>query len=156
MNWEAIGAIGEIVGAFAVFGSLIFVGIQFRQSSNQTLQMLYQQTVESFSSSSENSRVVVLGNQDPNALTPQERFQYGALLMNFLNAASLIWEQRKKGLIGESSYKRVLDVASFYYVQPGFQALMDGSLFEAPNSLELMNEAGYPMDMFLEIGRAHV
>lgn len=32
MNWEAIGAIGEIVAAAAVIGSLLFVGSQLRQS----------------------------------------------------------------------------------------------------------------------------
>ncbi len=32
MNWEAIGAIGEMIGALAVFASLLFVGLQIRQS----------------------------------------------------------------------------------------------------------------------------
>ena len=36
MNWEAIGAIGEIVGAIAVLISLIFIGLQVRQSAAQT------------------------------------------------------------------------------------------------------------------------
>ncbi len=30
MNWEAIGAVGEILGAMAVIGSLLFVGVQIR------------------------------------------------------------------------------------------------------------------------------
>ena len=34
MNWEAIGAIGEIVGAMAVVLSLIYLAIQVRQNSN--------------------------------------------------------------------------------------------------------------------------
>ena len=33
MNWEAIGAIGELVGGLIVVGSLIFVGYQLRQTS---------------------------------------------------------------------------------------------------------------------------
>ncbi len=32
MNWEAIGAIGQMIGALAVFASLVFVGLQIRQS----------------------------------------------------------------------------------------------------------------------------
>jgi RNA polymerase-interacting CarD/CdnL/TRCF family regulator len=32
MNWEAIGAIGEIVGAFAVVVSLIYLALQIRHS----------------------------------------------------------------------------------------------------------------------------
>ena len=33
MNWEAIGAIGELTGAFAVVVSLIYVGVQVRHSA---------------------------------------------------------------------------------------------------------------------------
>ncbi len=35
MNWEAIGAIGDLVGGIAVVLSLIYVGYQIRQSSRQ-------------------------------------------------------------------------------------------------------------------------
>ena len=33
MNWDAIGAIGELVGGLIVVASLIFVGYQLRQTS---------------------------------------------------------------------------------------------------------------------------
>ncbi|MGR8949492.1 MAG: hypothetical protein ACU84Q_15715 [Gammaproteobacteria bacterium] len=33
MNWEAVGAIGELVGGLIVVASLIFVGYQLRQTS---------------------------------------------------------------------------------------------------------------------------
>ena len=35
MNWEAIGAIGEVIGAAAVVITLVYLAIQIRQS-NQT------------------------------------------------------------------------------------------------------------------------
>ena len=31
MNWEAIGALGEIIGATAVFGTLLYLAIQIKQ-----------------------------------------------------------------------------------------------------------------------------
>ena len=34
MNWEAIGAIGDLLGGAAVVASLIFVGLQIRSSTN--------------------------------------------------------------------------------------------------------------------------
>ena len=36
MDWDAIGAVGEIIGAIAVLISLIFVGLQVRLSAAQT------------------------------------------------------------------------------------------------------------------------
>ncbi len=35
MNWEAMGAIGDLVGGIAVVMSLVYVGYQIRQSSRQ-------------------------------------------------------------------------------------------------------------------------
>ena len=43
MNWEAVGAIGEIIGAVAVVVTLVYLSIQIRQSNREarasTLQM---------------------------------------------------------------------------------------------------------------------
>ena len=36
MNWDALGAIGELVGALAVVVTLIYLAVQIRQSTNQS------------------------------------------------------------------------------------------------------------------------
>ena len=36
MNWDAIGAIGNIIGAFAVVVSLIYLAIQIRTQNKQS------------------------------------------------------------------------------------------------------------------------
>ena len=33
MNWEAIGAVGEIVGAITVFATLIYLAIQIKHGA---------------------------------------------------------------------------------------------------------------------------
>ena len=40
MNWEAIGAIGEIVGAIAVVVSLAYLAVQIRQNTNQVAEQI--------------------------------------------------------------------------------------------------------------------
>ena len=35
MNWEAIGAVGEILGAIAVFASLIYLALQIRHQNSE-------------------------------------------------------------------------------------------------------------------------
>ena len=42
MNWEAIGAIGEIIGAAAVFLTLIYLAIQVKESRRATMAQIYQ------------------------------------------------------------------------------------------------------------------
>ena len=74
MNWDAIGAVGEILGALAVVGSLIYVGRQFRHSSTHSLHSLYAQTVSNFSANPANADVIFRGNNDPSQLTDAERY----------------------------------------------------------------------------------
>ena len=49
MNWEAIGAIGEILGAFAVFASLLYLAIQIRHNSRLSEVDLTRRALESYS-----------------------------------------------------------------------------------------------------------
>ena len=49
MNWDAIGAIGEIVGAAAVVVTLIYVAVQVRQntkSMDESLELALAQAYE--------------------------------------------------------------------------------------------------------------
>ena len=136
MNWDAIGAVGEILGALAVVGSLIYVGRQFRHSSTQALHGIYQQTVSNFSANSQNAAVMFRGNQNPNDLTDVERYHYTMLLHDMHNAVSLIWEQYERGLVNEEGKDRILNVAAFYNGTPGGRAFWNGELLPPPASVQ--------------------
>ncbi|MEN8182124.1 MAG: hypothetical protein ABFS46_06270 [Myxococcota bacterium] len=47
MNWEAIGAIAEAVGAAGVIASLVYLGVQIRSNTRAAKVAAYQQTVTS-------------------------------------------------------------------------------------------------------------
>lgn len=47
MNWEAIGAVGELLGAMAVFGSLLFVGLQIKANTKTARLRMHEQTTRS-------------------------------------------------------------------------------------------------------------
>ena len=44
MNWDAVGAIGEIVGAIAVLATLAYLAIQIRQSTEAQRAQTHQQS----------------------------------------------------------------------------------------------------------------
>ncbi len=50
MNWDAIGAIGELIGALVVLGTLAYLAIQIRQSSQATRSATEMQATEMLSS----------------------------------------------------------------------------------------------------------
>jgi len=125
MNWEAIGAFGEIIGAIAVVLSLVYVGRQFRYSSTYALENIYFQTSNNFSAVPENARIVRLGNQDYLSLSPDDQQHYALLMHNLFSAIDAIYVQSQNGLMTKESAERGLKVAHYYYSQPGFRAMWD-------------------------------
>ena len=115
MNWEAIGAIGEIVGAVAVVLSLIYLAAQIRQNTQQVEEQCRTQRQNSLlgarSSFTEWRSLVI---QDPTIATiwrkanrglellnEEERTQLDFLLVDFFWAHATIWIQMKEGLVDE-------------------------------------------------------
>ena len=52
MNWEAIGAIGEIVGGVGVIATLIYLAVQIRQNTRSVEAATYQSVAESLADAS--------------------------------------------------------------------------------------------------------
>ena len=52
MNWNAVGAVGEIIGATAVLLSLLYLGFQIRQNTRTLKPSSYQAAIASMSESS--------------------------------------------------------------------------------------------------------
>ena len=89
MNWEAIGAIGEFVGALAVFGTLVYLALQMKQvrseihlgslrNANQQFGNIY----NSVSASPELAKLLIKADADEPSLTPWEM----TMLDNHFNA----------------------------------------------------------------------
>ncbi len=92
MNWDAIGAIGEILGAIAVLGTLIYVAAQIRQNTASVTTATY----ESLVSGVTDINLVVVGNPevasilargavDPHSLDADEALRYSYLMRCWAN-----------------------------------------------------------------------
>ncbi len=130
MTWDAIGAIGEILGAIAVVGSLVYVGRQFRHSSTYALEALYFQTANNFSATRENASVIRRGNADFAELDEDDQQHYMLLMHNLFSALEAIYVQNRDGLANREFTARGMRVAYFYYSQPGFRTAWDHLLRE--------------------------
>jgi len=83
MNWDAIGAIGEIVGAVAVIATLVYLAIQIRDSARASrsaavtdattaMQAFYQE----LGSNPKASQLFLNALTDPGSLSREDEFQY--------------------------------------------------------------------------------
>ena len=95
MNWEAIGAIGEIVGALAVFGTLLYLVFQLKQVRTEfhlaSLRDTNQQFANIFnliSASPELAKTLAKADEDVLSLTPWEM----KMLDGHLSALLAMWE----------------------------------------------------------------
>ncbi len=97
INWEAIGAVGEVVGALAVVVSIVYLAIQIRQSgrigrftAHQNLTESLSSIIEPFYSDAQLSRIWQLADDAPEQMTPEQRERFGIVLYsvfgNFYNA----------------------------------------------------------------------
>ena len=95
MNWEAIGAVGEILGAFAVVGSLVYLASQIRVQNREA-------RVASVHDAAEAYRTTIAALQEPEMadihlqaienfddLTPSQRLRYIVFLLGIFK----VWEE---------------------------------------------------------------
>jgi hypothetical protein len=133
MNWEALGAIGEIVGAVAVVLSLIFLATQIRQNTRSSRTASYQAAVTSISdltreigADPELSRIIATGGADLSALAPIERLQFNYFALSVIRNFENIHYQYINGAIDEDTWSGWAARIKSSFASPGAQAWWRG------------------------------
>jgi len=90
MNWEAIGAVGEILGALAVLITLVYLALQVRQNTQQ-VKLGSIQAVNASNDSAfepiyipENSKIFTKGQQSYADLTDHEKQVFHMLMTRLI------------------------------------------------------------------------
>ena len=92
MNWDAIGAVGEVVGAVAVVITLLFIARDIRQNSRSLSIAALRDTTAQWNhwsnmiaSSSDLADIVAKGNKSLASLSESEKLRYGAYVQSFFD-----------------------------------------------------------------------
>ena len=111
MNWEALGAIGEIVGAVAVVVTLGYLAVQTRQNTRAVRVASFHQIVDSFSAVSlaivqdaTLSSLLMRSIVDPRSLTAEDYSRYGFFLLTFLRRAKSMFFHSEQGTLQRDSW----------------------------------------------------
>ena len=105
MNWDAIGAVGEILGALAVFVSLIYLARQIKFSALATRgQMeaeLFQRSFQAYDPIYEgrNAEIFEQGLTDPDALKDSDALVFDLLMHRQLGTMLEIVRQIENGIV---------------------------------------------------------
>jgi len=95
MNWEAVGAVGEMAGAVGVIVTLAYLARQMRVNTialqNETIRDSMQMVIDSYSTVIADEDVAAIylrGMQDFNALSDVEQIRFHYVCCQRLHAAS--------------------------------------------------------------------
>lgn len=150
MNWDAIGAIGEIIGALAVVVSLIYLAIQIRsQNSQAKLSALREMSKELRATTAmfatENiSGIFVRANKDYSCLEETESVQLIVLATNIFRAWENTFLEHRYGSLDKNvwlalsrEYTQVMGIPSFKHIWSIRKQNYDPGFLEYVESVEV-------------------
>ena len=113
MNWEAIGAIAELMGAGAVFASLIYLAVQTKQNTRALRSAAFHQVRESFSNVSlvmaqdERLRSVFRRAASDEPLSETEYSTFNYLLTTLVRRGESAFFQSSDGTLQNESWRAI-------------------------------------------------
>jgi hypothetical protein len=114
VNWEAIGAIGEVGGAVAVIVTLVYLAKQIGQNSTIIKADMYQRHVDMRSRTNDliasNSELnsVLYRVRSGDGVTDEDMGRYRAFMVGFFSPADNIYHQYELGALDEDELESLM------------------------------------------------
>ncbi len=128
MNWDAVGAAAELIGAIGMVASLFYLGTQIRQNTRTVRTASYHALVTNLSNLASDvgrdaptTELFVRGQSDLQSLSATEQRQFGLLLQNLMRNFENIFYQFNEGMIDDVVWQGWRNRIFRYYWQPGVQ-----------------------------------
>ena len=127
MNWDAIGAIGEILGAGAVVVSLFYLASQIRTQNKEARLAAMHEILTAFREASkpmsdgELADIFVRGNKDIDSLSDTEILRLIAVLNPVIRVLEEAYDQYTQGRLHKSKWDGMVRQYSSYMSAPCFQ-----------------------------------
>ena len=136
MNWEAITAVGELVGAAAVLITLIYLAVQIRQNTEAVATSTYESVMTGFNeinvvvaSHPGLASVLDRGCQNPSSLDAEAVVQFNFLLRCSANQWWKLFKLHERGSLPVTEWSIFAREAAQFFEQPGCKP------FRAQNAL---------------------
>jgi len=129
MNWEAFGAIGEILGAIGVVASLFYVGRQVQQSSRATRGQTFESianslnVVANFSAQDPELLDVMLRGTANEELNHRDKGRYSAVIWSLIRTVHSAYYQVQLGLLEEDRLNSAVGITSAHIASDTGRAL---------------------------------
>ena len=125
MNWDAIGAVGELVGGLVVILSIFYLARQIKQNTKQT-QLASAQAINSSNDSAfdpiyipENTAVFTRGQLSYSSLSDEEKILFDMLMTRLIASFDTTTFQFKNGAFDAQLYWGLAKFMSTFTTSPG-------------------------------------
>jgi hypothetical protein len=111
MNWEAVGAIGEILGAVVVVATIFYLAIQIRHSHRSNQMVAASRIAESADAwlgrlvqDKELNDIYQNGMRDYSSLEQSDQSRFDLLIVQFLRSIEAAWTQDELGVLDKNQW----------------------------------------------------
>jgi hypothetical protein len=114
MNWEALGAIGEIIGAAAVVASLVYLAIQIRSQNRESRLASTHQVIEGYRTSiawlkdPDMASIFIDAIEDYDGLSVKQRLQFDMYLTNAFRSLEEAYLQYQSGRLDPEAWRAAM------------------------------------------------
>ena len=136
MNWDALGAVGEIVAAVAVVVTLGYLAVQIRQNTDSvraaTIQDIVREGnvfVRDLALHPDLARIWRSGLDSLETLSAEEREQFHFLILSFYRRVENTYHQSRRRLMDESDVAGFLTSSFYALARPGAREWWESNAF---------------------------
>ena len=126
MNWEAINAIAQAIGAFGVVASLWYLGVQVHRSTRvakiaaqDSAAAALRDVTKPYMENAELARIWQIGLENLSALSPEEQSRFFHASYQFLKAFETIHTHYAYGLLDLELWEGWRELLRHYVASPG-------------------------------------
>jgi len=135
LNWDAIGAVGEILGALGVIVTLGYLARQIRENSRQmkvgsiiSINQLINEGFDPIYNNDRNIQIWTQGQAAPQELSADDEAVFSLFMSRVVNVILTAFSQRRYGTLADEEFRRYAGVLK--------------SLLETPGGVAWLNEMG--------------
>jgi len=146
MNWEAIGALSEVIGTAAVVITLVYLASQVRQSNLQaqgeahsSWLTTWNETIKGWIRDRDTVQIMQRGFTDLNALSKVEQAIFAHQVAAMINHWHLAADLVDRGLLGEQLYGGATDVVLSVCITAGGREYLESNADAFPRGRQLLN-----------------
>jgi len=128
MNWDAIGAVGEIIGAMAVVISVVYLGVQIRRQTDQArlaatreIAIAWNTTLTPLIENQELTDLFLKAGPGYDALPNHERLRVAGVYMQMMRLLEQQYLHVGKGNIDPAFFESADRTYADFLVTPGIQ-----------------------------------